>query len=220
MLAPLEARVEELSSIQDIQQSISGGLQMIEAEEIGLLHVLSQLRMELKIATQKSSSLEELPIRLENLYAELTDIHSDLQLKLMELENDPQALNLAEERLQFLYSLLKKHQATHIADLIEKKIFLGTQLEDTEHQQERILELEKRTTLLNKSLVEMGLRLRKKRLQALPNLVEKMESLIAKMGMQDARFQIELSPSASFLLQGQDEMQFFFQPTEEGNLAC
>ena len=219
MLAPLEARVEELSSIQDIQQSISGGLQMIEAEEIGLLHVLSQLRMELKIAIQKSSSLEELPIRLENVYAELTDIHSDLQLKLVELENDPQALNLAEERLQFLYSLLKKHQATHIADLIEKKIFLGTQLEDTEHQQERILELEKRTTLLNKSLVEMGLQLRKNRLQALPNLVEKMESLIAKMGMHDARFQIELSPSASFLLQGQDEMQFFFSANRGGKFG-
>lgn len=219
MLAPLEARVEELSSMQDIQQSISGGLQMIEAEEIGLLHVLSQLRMELKIATQKSSSLEELPIRLENLYAELTDIHSDLQLKLMELENDPQALNLAEERLQSLYSLLKKHQATHIADLIEKKIFLGTQLEDTEHQQERILELEKSTTLLNKSLAEMGLQLRKKRLQALPNLVEKMESLIAKMGMQDARFQIELSPSTSFLLQGQDEMQFFFSANKGGKFG-
>ena len=219
MLAPLEARVEELSSIQDIQQSISGGLQMIEAEEIGLLHVLSQLRMELKIAIQKSSSLEELPIRLENVYAELTDIHSDLQLKLVELENDPQALNLAEERLQFLYSLLKKHQATHIADLIEKKIFLGTQLEDTEHQQERILELEKRTTLLNKSLVEMGLQLRKNRLQALPNLVEKMESLIAKMGMQDARFQIELSPSNSFLLQGQDEMQFFFSANRGGKFG-
>ena len=219
MLAPLEARVEELSSMQDIQQSISGGLQMIEAEEIGLLHVLSQLRMELKIATQKSSSLEELPIRLENLYAELTDIHSDLQLKLVELENDPQALNLAEERLQSLYSLLKKHQATHIADLIEKKIFLGTQLEDTEHQQERILELEKRTTLLNKSLVEMGLQLRKNRLQALPNLVEKMESLIAKMGMQDARFQIELSPSTSFLLQGQDEMQFFFSANRGGKFG-
>ena len=219
MLAPLEARVEELSSIQDIQQSISGGLQRIEAEEIGLLHVLSQLRMELKIATQKSSSLEELPIRLENVYAELTDIHSDLQLKLAELENDPQALNLAEERLQTLYSLLKKHQATHIADLIEKKKFLGTQLEDTEHQQERLLELEKRTTSLNKNLVEMGLQLRKNRLQALPNLVEKMESIIAKMGMQDARFQIELSPSTSFLLQGQDEMQFFFSANKGGKFG-
>ena len=88
--------------------------------------------MELKIATQKSSSLEELPIRLENVYAELTDIHSDLQLKLAELENDPQALNLAEERLQTLYSLLKKHQATHIADLIEKKKFLVTLIQLTE----------------------------------------------------------------------------------------
>ena len=136
-----------------------------------------------------------------------------------ELENDPQALNLAEERLQTLYSLLKKHQATHIADLIEKKKFLGTQLEDTEHQQERLLELEKRTTSLNKNLVEMGLQLRKNRLQALPNLVEKMESIIAKMGMQDARFQIELSPSTSFLLQGQDEMQFFFSANKGGKFG-
>ena len=65
----------------------------------------------------------------------------------------------------------------------------------------------------------MGLQLRKNRLQALPNLVEKMESLIAKMGMQDARFQIELSPSTSFLLQGQDEMQFFFSANRGGKFG-
>ena len=219
MLAPLEAKVEELASVHDIQQSLAAGIQIIEAEEIGLLHLLGQLRLELKTAVQKSADLEGLPLRLENLHAELTDIHSDLQMKSGGLESDPEALALAENQLQNIYTLLKKHQATSILELTQKRDFLETQLGNTVQQQERIAKLEQRTAEDEEHLTKLAVELREQRHEAIPDLISKMENLIAKMGMQNARFQIELIPSDTFLSQGQDQMEFLFSANMGGKFG-
>ena len=220
MLAPLEARVDELASVQDIKQSLDSGEQIIEAEDIGILHLLSQLRSELKTAVQKSSSLSEMPARLENIHAELTDIHSELQLKNSELENDPEALGKAENQLQNLYMLLKKHQVDAVAELIEKRDFLQTQLQTTEEQQEKIETYEARISSTKSELESLSLLIRENRLQAIPDLIQKMEALIAKMGMENARFQIALNPADHFLTQGMDQMDFLFSANLGGRFGA
>ena len=219
ILAPLEDKVEELASVQDIQESLAGAIQIIESEEIGLLSLLGQLRSELKTAVQKSTQLESLPLRLENLHAELTDIHSDLQLKSSGLESDPEALALAENQLQNIYMLLKKHQVNNVSELIEKRDFLETQLEDTDQQQERIAKLDQRTAAEEAHLTKLAMDLRVRRHNAIPDLISKMENLIAKVGMENARFQIELTPTENFLFQGQDQMEFLFSANKGGRFG-
>lgn len=219
ILAPLEDKVEELASVQDIQESLAGAIQIIESEEIGLLSLLGQLRSELKTAVQKSTQLESLPLRLENLHAELTDIHSDLQLKSSGLESDPEALALAENQLQNIYMLLKKHQVNNVSELIEKRDFLETQLEDTEQQEERIAKLNESTTAEKEHLTKLAMDLRVRRHNAIPDLISKMENLIAKVGMENARFQIELTPTENFLFQGQDQMEFLFSANMGGKFG-
>ncbi len=219
ILAPLEDKVEELASVQDIQESLAGAIQIIESEEIGLLSLLGQLRSELKTAVQKSTQLESLPLRLENLHAELTDIHSDLQLKSSGLESDPEALALAENQLQNIYMLLKKHQVNNVSELIEKRDFLETQLEDTEQQEERIAKLNESTTAEEEHLTKLAMDLRVRRHNAIPDLISKMENLIAKVGMENARFQIELTPTENFLFQGQDQMEFLFSANMGGKFG-
>lgn len=219
ILAPLEDKVEELASVQDIQESLAGAIQIIESEEIGLMSLLGQLRSELKTAVQKSTQLESLPLRLENLHAELTDIHSDLQLKSSGLESDPEALALAENQLQNIYMLLKKHQVNNVSELIEKRDFLETQLEDTEQQEERIAKLNESTTAEEEHLTKLAMDLRVRRHNAIPDLISKMENLIAKVGMENARFQIELTPTENFLFQGQDQMEFLFSANMGGKFG-
>ena len=219
ILVPLEDKVEELASVQDIQESLAGAIQIIESEEIGLLSLLGQLRSELKTAVQKSTQLESLPLRLENLHAELTDIHSDLQLKSSGLESDPEALAMAENQLQNIYMLLKKHQVNNVSELIEKRDFLETQLEDTEQQEERIAKLNESTTAEEEHLTKLAMDLRLRRHNAIPDLISKMENLIAKVGMENARFQIELTPTENFLFQGQDQMEFLFSANMGGKFG-
>lgn len=219
MLAPLEARVEELASVQDIKQSLESGAQIIEAEDVGILHLLSEFRSALRMALQKAPSLSEMPARLENMYAELTDIHSELQLKSSQLENDPEALEKAENQLQLLYMLLKKHQVGTVAELIEKRDFLQSQLQTTEEQQEKIAAFEARLSSTKKELESIALSIRENRLQAIPDLIHKMEALIGKMGMENARFQIALHPTEHFQVQGMDDMEFLFSANLGGRFG-
>ncbi|MGC6422509.1 MAG: DNA repair protein RecN [Flavobacteriaceae bacterium] len=210
MLAPLEARVDELSSVQDIQQSLMGGIQLIEAEDVGLLHALGQLRLELKTATQKSKELKDLPSRLESLIAELNDIHSDLQFKQGSLESDPEALIEAENKLQNLYDLFKKHQVNSVQGLIVVRDHLATQLEDTDQQQERINTLELAVQQAEEKLTQLASALSEGRKKTRVDLIEKLEELVCRLGIQNAQFGIHLTPSDTFLSNGKDQMEFLF----------
>ena len=210
MLSPLEEKVDELASVQDIQQSLLRGIQIIEAEDIGLVHLISQLRLELRTATQKSKDFRELPQRLESLMTELTDIHTDLLDKQASLESDPQALMTAENQLQTIYQLFKKHQVDSVEALIEKREFLATQLNDTDQQQDRINYLIQAVETAKSELHSLGMKLRQARQQTIPDLIDKMEQIVRRMGMQNARFEIQLNPSDTFLSNGQDQMDFLF----------
>ena len=210
MLSPLEEKVDELASVQDIQQSLLSGIQIIEAEDIGLVHLISQLRLELKTATQKSKDFRELPQRLESLMTELTDIHTDLLDKQASLESDPQALMTAENQLQTIYQLFKKHQVDSVEALIEKREFLATQLNDTDQQQDRINYLIQAVEKAKSELHSLAMKLRQARQQTIPDLIDKMEQMVRRMGMQNARFEIQLNPSDTFLSNGQDQMDFLF----------
>ena len=210
MLSPLEEKVDELASVQDIQQSLLSGIQIIESEDIGLVHLISQLRLELKTATQKSKDFRELPQRLESLMTELTDIHTDLLDKQASLESDPQALMTAENQLQTIYQLFKKHQVDSVEALIEKREFLATQLNDTDQQQDRINYLIQAVETAKSELHSLAMKLRQARQQTIPDLIDKMEQIVRRMGMQNARFEIQLNPSDTFLSNGQDQMDFLF----------
>ena len=210
MLSPLEEKVDELASVQDIQQSLLSGIQIIEAEDIGLVHLISQLRLELRTATQKSKNFRELPQRLESLMTELTDIHTDLLDKQASLESDPQALMTAENQLQTIYQLFKKHQVDSVEALIEKREFLATQLNDTDQQQDRINYLIQAVETAKSELHSLAMKLRQARQQTIPDLIDKMEQIVRRMGMQNARFEIQLNPSDTFLSNGQDQMDFLF----------
>ena len=210
MLSPLEEKVDELASVQDIQQSLLSGIQIIEAEDIGLVHLISQLRLELRTATQKSKDFRELPQRLESLMTELTDIHTDLIDKQGSLESDPQALMTAENQLQTIYQLFKKHQVDSVEALIEKREFLATQLNDTDQQQDRINYLIQAVETAKSELHSLAMKLRQARQQTIPDLIDKMEQIVRRMGMQNARFEIQLNPSDTFLSNGQDQMDFLF----------
>ena len=210
MLSPLEEKVDELASVQDIQQSLLSGIQIIEAEDIGLVHLISQLRHGLRTATQKSKDFRELPQRLESLMTELTDIHTDLLDKQASLESDPQALMTAENQLQTIYQLFKKHQVDSVEALIEKREFLATQLNDTDQQQDRINYLLQAVETAKSELHSLAMKLRQARQQTIPDLIDKMEQIVRRMGMQNARFEIQLNPSDTFLSNGQDQMDFLF----------
>ena len=134
----------------------------------------------------------------------------DLQAKLELLEINPRQLEESEEQLKLLYALYTKHKVDDVGALIEIKNSIDLKLQETENLEVNINKLQDK---INKNLTELdtiALKLHKNRQKAIAGLCSEMEQLVARMGMQNAKFKIELIESEKFLHNGKERLEFLF----------
>ncbi len=210
MQAPLEEMISQLSNVEDLQSYLSQSIQIIEEERMGVLTQLSSLKSILNQAAEKSKQFETFKNRTTSLSIDLKDMADDLQTKLELLEINPRQLEESEEQLKLLYALYTKHKADDVGALIEIKNSIDLKLQETENLEVNINKLQDK---LNKNLTELdtiALKLHKNRQKAIAGLCSEMEQLVARMGMQNAKFKIELIESEKFLHNGKERLEFLF----------
>ena len=210
MQAPLEEMISQLSNVEDLQSYLSQSIQIIEEERMGVLTQLSSLKSILNQAAEKSKQFETFKNRTTSLSIDLKDMADDLQTKLELLEINPRQLEESEEQLKLLYALYTKHKVDDVSALIEIKNSIDLKLQETENLEVNINKLQDK---LNKNLTELdtiALKLHKNRQKAIAGLCSEMEQLVARMGMQNAKFKIELIESEKFLHNGKERLEFLF----------
>ena len=210
MQAPLEEMISQLSNVEDLQSYLSQSIQIIEEERMGVLTQLYSLKSILNQAAEKSKQFETFKKRTTSLSIDLKDIVNDLQAKLELLEINPKQLEESEEQLKLLYALYTKHKVDDVVDLIEIKNSIDLKLQETENLEENIKKL---LDKLNKYLTELNaiaIKLHNNRQKAIPRLCSEMEQLVARMGMQNAKFKIELIESEKLLHNGKERLEFLF----------
>ena len=210
MQVPLEEMISQLSNVEDLQSYLSQSIQIIEEERMGVLTQLYSLKSILNQAAEKSKQFETFKKRTTSLSIDLKDIVNDLQAKLELLEINPKQLEESEEQLKLLYALYTKHKVDDVVDLIEIKNSIDLKLQETENLEENIKKL---LDKLNKYLTELNaiaIKLHNNRQKAIPRLCSEMEQLVARMGMQNAKFKIELIESEKLLHNGKERLEFLF----------
>ena len=83
-------------------------------------------------------------------------------------------------------------------------------MEQTQDLDNRIAFLKGKINALELSLEDLSKKLHKNRNEASPRLSKQMEEIISKMGMQNARFKIDLVKSDEFLTNGKEQINFLF----------
>ena len=210
MMTPLEEEIDQLSHVESLQQSLSQGIHLIEEEQIGLLTQLSSLNTLLSDASTKSKNMNIFRERVNSLFIELKDILDDLIYKEETLESNPTLLEKLVTRWDRLQSLFQKHQVNDIENLIKVRESLGKKLEETEDLGQRINALKDKLSELELSLEDLSRQLHFNREEASSKLCGQMEQIISKMGMQNARFKIDLTLVDQFLINGKEKIDFLF----------
>lgn len=210
MLEPLEARVDELTHIESLQGYVSGAIQLLEAEHAGLIDQLLTFRGLLSQAVQKSKNFESLHTRVEGLHYEAGDIREELLQVFDRLEGNPEELMQKEEQLNVINTLLQKHKVQTVAELISIRDGLSVTLEETEQLDYQLTELREQLDQLKLELHAQSESLRHARIAAIPKLEAELQGLVAQMGMEEAKFKIELTESDRFLSNGKDHLEFNF----------
>ena len=210
MLIPLEEEIDQLSNVEALQQYLSQGIHLIEEEQIGLLTQFSSLNALLNHATSKSKNLSAFQERINSLSIELKDILDDLISKQETLESNPALLEKLSNRWDKIQNLFQKHQVDNIQDLILVRDQLEKKLEQTQDLEQKINALKGRLVELEGLLEGLSKQLHQNRKEASPKLCDQMQQIISKMGMQNARFRIDLTSVDHFLSNGKEQIDFLF----------
>ena len=210
MLEPLEQQVAQWSNVEDLQQYFSTAIQCIENEQQGILEQLATTRSVLNQAASKAKKYQELSNRVTSLSIELQDILSELMQAQEQLEIHPQELEHAQQQLQRIYDLFKKHGVQEVTALIEKQQELNASLQGTTNREAQLTALAKEKETLKEHLEVQAKSLFEKRNAILPDLIQQLQRYLAQMGMAQARFQIQLVPTASFESFGKDQLELRF----------
>ena len=210
MLTPLEEEIDQLSNVEALQQYLSQGIHLIDEEQIGLLTQFTSLNALLNDAASKSKNLSIFQERVNSLSIELKDILDDLTNKQETLESNPTLLEKLSGRWDKIQSLFQKHQVDNIEDLIQVRDHLEKKLEETQDLGQKIKALKDHLIELEELLEGLSKQLHDNRKEASPKLCDQMEQIISKMGMQNARFKIDLSSVDQFLTNGKEQIDFLF----------
>lgn len=206
----LEAVFEQLNNVEFIKESIDKSLAISEAEQFGVLQNLKEIKFALQKIAIFSPEYNSLLERINSVAIEFDDIVSELNQVGESLTNDPEQLELTNQKLQNIYNLQKKHQVATIHELLEIQDVLDNKVISVDSLQVEIEKAEIEIVESEKQLDSLSEVIRKNRKKAIPVLTEKLISILDLLGMPNVRFKIDVTLSDTYHNNGKDDLEFLF----------
>ena len=210
-LEELEDSQVFLSNFEVISEELSFINNLIADENIGIQTNIQKLLNSLNKISGKSENLNKLYERVLEISTEFDDISQELTDQFESLENDPQKLTLLIQKIDTINTLLRKHSVTSINDLQRVRDEFATKVDSTESIDEKIEEFEIKLNDIKDKLSKISKSITKKRMDAIPKFTNDIELILKDLGMENAKFKIELNPSNNFNSFGMDNINFMFQ---------
>ena len=210
-LEELEDNQVFLSNFEVISEELSFINNLITDENIGIQTNIQKLLNSLNKISGKSENLNKLYERVLEISTEFDDISQELTDQFESLENNPEKLTLLIEKIDTINTLLRKHSVTSIKDLKLVRDEFASKVDSTESIDEKIEEFEMKFKDLKNELSKISKSITKKRMDAIPKFTNDIELILKDLGMENAKFKIELNPSNNFNSFGMDDINFMFQ---------
>ena len=206
----LEQESDILDHAEEIKQELFSASQSMSADEDGCIRKLRGALQSLRTAQKNYPQAQELAERLESCIIELKDIAATVDDAQESVNFDPARLEQVNERLDLIYSLLKKHKKDNIAQLLELAENIRKRLDRTGSYEFDIEQLTKQT---ESARLEMGKRaseLTKTRKKASEAIIRDIKELLVPLGIPNVQFSIDIQPSAGYDRTGHDDLRFMF----------
>lgn len=209
-LEELEKNYEALNNVEFIKENLSTLLAMANEDQFGLLKNLKEFKSTLQKNAGYSSEYESLLERTSSILIEFDDIVKELNRESDLVFNDPEKLELINQKLQLIYSLQKKHQVLTVEELIAIQNELETKVVSVVTLEEEIIKLENSLKDFEIQLDAIANKISQSRREAIPTLSQKLIDILNLLGMPNVRFMIDISPSTTYYNNGKDSLQFLF----------
>ena len=209
-LQELEQESDILEHAEEIKQELYRASELISGDEDGTLTRLRGALQSLRSAQKNWPQAEELSERLDSCLIELKDIAETVDDAQENINFDPARLEQVNERLDLIYTLLKKHKKENITELLELAESIRTRLDRSGSYK---LDIEKLTRQVEAARVEMEKRaaeLTKSRQKASDTIIKEIKALLVPLGIPNVQFGVDIQPAAEFDRTGHDDLRFMF----------
>ena len=215
----LEETYSKLNNTEVIQETLTSVNGLLNEDQYGALNVLKETRNLLVKLNTVSSDFGNLYERLNSVIIEMDDVSEEIVNLSSSIEADPSLLNEINEKIQTIYKLQQKHTVATISELVEIQELLEEKIEITNNLDGEIEKLEIFQENLNKTVKNLANKIHKKRLSVIPTLKNKLTSILNDLGMPNAAFKFELTPTTIFKKNGTDSLLLLFTANKGHNFG-
>ena len=210
-----ELQLKQMSNAERIISVLQAGRVMLEEGEQPLVNELKRLSQQLLSITDVMPDLKPVQERINSVWLELKDITEELGVEESKVMLDPAIMEELQQRLDLGYKLLKKHGARTTSELLELKAKLEEELKATLDINDAIERLAKEEGVLYKELIADAARLSAQRKKTAPGFTDKINELLALVGMPNARFKVKFEDTLP-TTHGTDSVQFMLDANKSG----
>ncbi|WP_010179492.1 DNA repair protein RecN [Aquimarina agarilytica] len=215
----LEELLEKLSNTEEIQERLAFAVGSITAESHGAFDQLTEAKNSMQKIASYSLAYDELFKRLESVCIELDDLRSSMEQQAELVDADPQKLGSVNDRLQLLYNLQKKHSVGTNEELLNVQKVLQEKVSVTENMHEAIEKAQLAVSDVERKLNSLADKIHTKRTKVLKGLTNKLEDILAQLGMQNATFKPVLERIDTFNSFGGNSFELLFSANKGGQFG-
>ena len=203
-LEALQARLSNITSLKEALWSVENEL---DGEENGVLVHLTSVVQRLDEAERCLTEISGMSDRVRSSLIDLKDIAQDVGNIMDTLNDDPSELARVDERLSSIYSLMRKHNAQNVNQLIDIQHDYERQLGEIDHNDEMLEQLKSQVEETFKTSTAIAADLSANRRQAATKFVKELLSLALPLGMKNLAFDVQLTP-VKLSRSGADHVEF------------
>ena len=206
----LESELEKLSNVEFIKESVSRALAIANEEQIGVTQNLKEIKASLQKISGLSPEYADFLERISSLLIEFDDVTEGLSETFEKLTDDPERLELVNQKLQLIYSLQKKHHVATVEELLIIQEELDGKVVMADELDGKIEKLNVQIGIAKAEIDATAKNMHDKRKEAIPVLTEKITVILAQLGMPNARFNFEIMLTDSYHNNGKDVLSLLF----------
>ena len=203
----LEALQNKLSNITWLKESLWNVENELNNNENNILERLSTIATQLEEAERNLPEIAGTHERVRTALIDLKDIAHSVSATVETLEDDPAALARVDERLSNIYALEHKHNAQGVNQLIEIQQNFEKQLNEIEHNDGILAELEALVQTHRSTALKIAEQLSSKRHEAARSFGKELLDMAAPLGMKNIAFDVEFN-TTDLTESGIDRVEF------------
>ena len=209
-LDSLEENQRNLANFNAIKEELVYSQQLISDDKYGLVSTMNNLKNSLKRLSESSDSFNDVYERFSSVFIEVDDIAGEIENSSENLEENPAKLEEINSKLSSIHNLFRKHSVSSISELEEIYSNLNDSISTSENIDQKIEETSSECEQLRSQLDDKANLIHNNRKDSIPNFISMIEEIIHDLGMNNAKFKIDITNQDAFYLNGKDDIEFLF----------